>query len=140
MSKLQLGVAAEINTDYYTRFRSLTVDEGLPDNHITVIKQDDRGFIWIGTRNGLVRYDGISFQNYLHGDDSCSISDNYITDIAFTSDQQLWVATRNGLNKYHRDKQCFEKIPFIANTGQGISHPYVRAIMPDKDDVLWVET
>lgn len=140
MSNFILGVAAEINTDYYTRFRSLTVDEGLPDNHITVIKQDDRGFIWIGTRNGLVRYDGVSFQNYLHGDDSCSISDNYITDIAFTSDQQLWVATRNGLNKYHRDKQCFEKVPFIASAGRGISHPYVRAIMPDKNDVLWVET
>lgn len=140
MSNCLTALAQEISMDYYARFRSLTVDEGLPNNYITVIKQDSRGFIWIGTRNGLVRYDGVSFQTYKQDNDSCSISDNYITDITITGDEHIWVATRNGLNKYHREKQCFEKTPIIANSGMGISHPYVRAILPDDDEVLWVET
>ncbi|MFC2089836.1 two-component regulator propeller domain-containing protein [Bacteroidota bacterium] len=134
------GYASEINTDFYARFRNLSVNDGLPDNHITALMQDEYGFIWIGTRNGLARYDGIHLITYRQNSDSLSLSDNYITDIAQGPDKRIWIATRNGLNVYNRDAEHFIHVPLIGQSGKGISHPYVRAILVEDESSVWIET
>jgi ligand-binding sensor domain-containing protein len=48
-------------------FIRYTVKEGLSDNNVTCIQQDDWGFVWVGTEIGLNRFDGYQFQNYIQG-------------------------------------------------------------------------
>lgn len=79
----------------------LTTQEGLSNNTITEINQDERGFLWLGTDVGLSRYDGIHFHNYNSADQEPHSIDN----IYETSDDILWsrIANQNKL-------LCFDKM------------------------------
>ena len=59
---LTFFVFAQAQTNIHQR--QLTMDDGLLANSVTQIVQDNRGFLWIGTANGLSRYDGVSIENY----------------------------------------------------------------------------
>jgi ligand-binding sensor domain-containing protein len=64
------------------KFEHLTVDHGLSENAVTCIFQDNQGFMWFGTHDGLNRYDGYSFKVYRQNPlDSTSLSDNIIKSI-----------------------------------------------------------
>ncbi len=75
---LALGLAAGARAGGYGRelkFERITMQDGLPDSSVTAILQDHLGFLWIGTLNGLVRYDGYDFVTYKPSpDDESSIS------------------------------------------------------------------
>lgn len=82
-----------------TSFNVLNTDDGLISNEITCFVQDDTGFIWIGTTNGLCRYDGYEFKsyksNYLTPD---FFTGNSIRCIAKDNRNRLWIGTTSGLN------------------------------------------
>jgi hypothetical protein len=64
------------------RFEPLTIAQGLPANHVTCIFQDRQGFLWFGTVNGLVRYDGYNMKVFKHDpDDPRSLSHNGVSRI-----------------------------------------------------------
>ena len=76
----------------YLPSRFLTVKDGLPQGYISGIVQDKEGFIWIGTRNGLARYDGKKFKVFHHDSkDSISIAGNIISNIFLDSKDRLWI-------------------------------------------------
>lgn len=78
------------------RFRRLMVDDGLPQNSGSCITQDSIGFIWIGTADGLARYDGISFKVYKYDPfDTNSIGANSIRCLHY-SKNILWIGTGGG--------------------------------------------
>ncbi len=79
--------------------RNLTEANGLSDNRVTCFFKDRTGFMWIGTENGLNRYDGHSFIVYRPGQESFAISNEFITGIGQDENGMLWVATKNGLNR-----------------------------------------
>src|ERR1044072_6982614 len=82
-------------------FRHIRIEQGLSNTTIEAIYQDKRGFMWIGTRDGLNRYDGYQMVVYRFNEkDSTSISDNFIRFIYEDRHQQLWVGTINGLNRF----------------------------------------
>src|SRR6185437_3863548 len=90
------------------RFTHLSGEQGLSNSWIEAIFQDSRGFMWIGTRNGLDRYDGQQFKIYQSNKkDTTSISDNSIKYIYEDIDHNLWVGTANGLNRFDANKDCF---------------------------------
>ena len=62
------------------RFKQLSIAEGLPHNTINAITQDNHGFIWFGTRNGLCRFDGYNINLFAHNEaDSTSLCHDFIT-------------------------------------------------------------
>ncbi|MCB5392502.1 hypothetical protein LIP47_17310, partial [Eggerthella lenta] len=69
--------------------------EGLPHNTINAITQDNHGFIWFGTRNGLCRYDGYNINLFAHNEaDSTSLRHNFITRLYNDSLRNiLWIST-----------------------------------------------
>ena len=76
-------------------FHTYTTREGLPSNHVTVALQDRRGFLWIGTDNGLSVYDGIEFRNFTTVD---GLPNLYITDIIESHNHPgtFWIGTVAG--------------------------------------------
>lgn len=138
----QNSSVASYSNDYYTQFNNYTRQHGLSSNKILDIVQDQCGFIWIATNNGLNRFDGYRFISFLNQtNDSLSISDNYITSLCIDGRNNLWVGTKNGLNRYNRDKEHFVRFPIQSQTSKGISHEHVRKIFTqDTSNILWVET
>jgi ligand-binding sensor domain-containing protein/signal transduction histidine kinase len=82
-------------------FQHLSVDDGLPQNSITALAQGPDGFLWIGTQDGLARYDGYDFKIYRSEEgNSNSLSHNFIWDIYFDDEGNLWATTLgNGLSR-----------------------------------------
>lgn len=85
-----------INLKYFS------VEQGLSDNQVTSIIRDDLGFIWVGTRDGLNRFDGREFHVFKHRySDSLSLCANSITSLTTDIDSMLWIGTAtNGVSCY----------------------------------------
>lgn len=79
------------------RAEHFIVKDGLPDAAITALCQDEDGFLWIGTSNGLSRYDGVAFKNYFHQKDNNSIPGNNIKGIVLLPGHRLLINTSTGL-------------------------------------------
>src|SRR5688572_23825434 len=82
----------------YKTYESITELNGLSDNRVTSFKKDRDGFMWIGTENGLNRYDGHEFIVYRPGQPKKILSYEHINDIEQDARGRMWVATWNGLN------------------------------------------
>ena len=113
--------------------------DGLSNNSVTTIEKDNLGFMWMGTYNGLNKYDGIQITNYLQKHDRGGLTDSHITYLFNDSQGVLWVGTRNGgLFRYVREMDHF--VPFnLLGKGEE-SFIEIRAIVEDNDQNLWVGT
>jgi len=89
-------------------FTSMKMKDGLPGSTIMAIEQDEHGFIWIGTNEGLCRFDGTQFKVYRHEPTNTnSLTDNFIQNLHFDLNGNLWIMTSNGLNVYDLEKHKF---------------------------------
>ncbi len=114
------------------RFSHLGISNGLSQNSVHCIFQDSEGYIWLGTQDGLNRYDAYSFRIFRHNkSDSISISDNFITGITEDNAHNLWIATRNGVNRFDRKTEKFDRI-FPEGMDKNYFHNSVRQIFRDK--------
>ena len=83
-------------------FRKLSVNEGLSQNTVWGMMQDANNKIWIGTTDGLNRYDGYTFTTYYHtSSDSLSIANNQIISLCTDSKGTSWFGTLVGLSRYN---------------------------------------
>ena len=90
------------NTVSDFKFQQLTTVDGLSQSYVFSIVQDEQGFMWFATADGLNRYDGYEFVHYRHDmKDPNSIADNYIRTLFIDSQNTLWVGTGNGLSRYN---------------------------------------
>ncbi len=89
-------------------FKHLNVQNGLTQNNVYHFLQDSRGYVWIGTHNGLSLFDGTRITRFLHDEqDSTSISRNFISSIREDSAQQVWIGNENGIERYNRADNSF---------------------------------
>lgn len=132
----------DIKTDYFTRFRNITVVDGLSNNRVLDIIQDSSGFIWIATQNGLNKYDGYNFKKFFTKlEDTTSLSGNYVTSLSIDNKNNLWIGTKEGLCRYIPQTETFYRFPVLSDTTSGISTNYVRKVIAEKNkQILWVET
>ncbi|MDD3688374.1 MAG: two-component regulator propeller domain-containing protein, partial [Bacteroidales bacterium] len=86
------------------RILQFTEIEGLPRNIANSLAQDQYGYIWIGTNNGIARYDGKDFKHYEE------LSDASITQVFYDSKNTLWVGTNIGLFKYNPITNYFDYV------------------------------
>ena len=127
--------------DHHFIFRHLTSQDGLSNDRVSFITQDSSSFIWIGTSDGLNRFDGRSFKIYRHDPLSKnSLPHNGIADIAVERNGLIWIGTRDGLcNLDPRTDSftLFKNIPGDANT---LVHNYEPKPFIDHSNDLWVAT
>jgi diguanylate cyclase (GGDEF)-like protein len=123
-----------------TVFQHIAQDSELPNAAIpTAFTQDKDGFLWIGSQNGLARWDGYNFRTYIANPGvSGSLPDNFISTLHTDAQGRLWVAsTSGGLARYDYEHDRFIAYP----TGNsGVSHEGVSAIADDGSNGLWVAT
>jgi len=124
------------------QFESLTVEHGLSANSILTTLQDSRGFLWIGTIDGLNRFDGYNFTVYKNIiGDSNSISDNKIRSLYEDKSGTIWVGTwEGGLNKLDREKEKFTHFKHDSTNPNSINHNGVNSICEDNLGNLWIGT
>ncbi|MCW3805174.1 two-component regulator propeller domain-containing protein [Plebeiibacterium marinum] len=87
-------------------FKSFDSDMGLPQNFVYCLTQDHNGYLWIGTGEGLVRYDGINFVTYTQND---SLASDFVHSLYVDTQGTLWVGHENGTLSY-RDADGFHKV------------------------------
>ncbi|TMQ25435.1 MAG: hypothetical protein E6J90_06015 [Deltaproteobacteria bacterium] len=119
------------------RFDRLGSADGLPNNDVRAIVQDRRGFLWFGTQEGLVRYDGTSVRVYRpRENDPTSISAGYVTALAVDPTGKLWVGTpESGVDLYDPDTDRFTR--FTHGDKSGLTSEGVTAIARDGRDRIW---
>jgi ligand-binding sensor domain-containing protein len=122
-------------------FNHLNTDNGLSNNNCTAIVQDQNGFIWIGTANGLNRYDGISFKIFRHDDkDTNSLSNNNIRALAIDQKGRIWIGTGKGLNCYDPVTDTFLRFYRESANSKSLSSNRISALLCSKSNMLWVGT
>ena len=105
---LLLALAALPLFSQKTIFQQFTVEDGLSHGHITCIEQDKNGFIWIGTVDGLNRFDGYQFKQYRYQTTpQTGLSSNSIRHMETDAAGELWVATNKQLHHYDTQKDIF---------------------------------
>jgi ligand-binding sensor domain-containing protein len=129
----------------YLYFNRITTDNGLSHNKVNCILQDKRGFIWLGTEDGLNRYDGQYFSIFRNNpNDTSTISGNIITDLLEDEDGIIWIATSDGgLTKYDYrlpDKQQLKQFKHIAGDSSTIPVNVINKIVEDDHGYLWLAT
>jgi ligand-binding sensor domain-containing protein/two-component sensor histidine kinase len=126
-------------------FENLTTQNGLSHNKVNCIIQDKRGFIWLGTNDGLNRYDGAHFTTYKNTPGRTStISGNIITDIVEDKDEILWIATADGgLTKYDyrlEPSRQFKQFKNLPGDSTSIPVNIINKIVQDTSGYLWLAT
>lgn len=121
-------------------FQSLTVDDGLSQSLVEYIYQDSNGYIWIGTNDGLNRYNGNEVKVYKNiKNDDTSISNNMISSIVEDNEKNLWIGTDGGLNKMNLINGQITKY-LVSDKDKLYSNTVVDELMIDSKGRLWVCT
>jgi signal transduction histidine kinase/ligand-binding sensor domain-containing protein len=122
------------------RLLHITTNNGLPENTGQALLQDGQGFIWIGTQNGLARFDGVNFKVYKNRPkDSTSLSNNQIEGLFQDDNGFIWVATRNGLNRFDPINQTFTR--FLPEGQESSGKNWFRqSIAQGSDGRIWAMT
>ncbi|MES2456059.1 MAG: two-component regulator propeller domain-containing protein [Bacteroidota bacterium] len=138
----QVIVLSALAQNKQIHFKHLDTRNGLSENHVNCIIQDSKGFIWIGTRDGLNRYDGTSFKIYRNKEkDLSSLSNDFVVDIAEDQDGHIWVGTnQGGLNKLDRKKDQFYRFTHDDKNKNSIAGTRINKIVVDHDGTLWLAT
>ncbi|HEU4860921.1 MAG TPA: two-component regulator propeller domain-containing protein, partial [Chitinophagaceae bacterium] len=119
------------------RFERLGLEEGLSNNNINAILQDRKGFIWIGTMDGLNKYDGYSFTKYKFDPlDPNSVSQNFIYTLFEDSQGSIWMGTFEGLCKFDRYTEEFTR--YKPDPKAKFADPNIGAISEDNNGMMWV--
>lgn len=129
----RLGLSQKIQKKL--KFKRVEANVRLSNSNITAIFQDSRGFIWVGTDDGLNRFDGYDFKIYRNVDnDSASLVKNKIQCIFEDSRGTLWISSLNsGLHSYDRTHDNFRRVPEFSKP-----HCQVMRIMEDNNHNLWI--
>ena len=125
---------------YNINFKSITIDDGLSQSLAEYIYQDSLGYIWIGTNDGLNRYNGNEFKIYknIKNNDN-SISNNMISSLVEDSDKNLWIGTDGGLNKMNLLTGDITRY-LVSDEDKTYSNTVVDELLIDSKGRLWVCT
>ena len=119
------------------KFKHLSLREGLSQSTVNCMFQDEKGFMWFGTQDGLNRFNGYEFTVYKNTlGDSRTISNGYVNEILQYKDE-LWIATNKGLNIFNFHNEKFQSIDSSSN---GLIDDVITSLHLDKDSNVWIGT
>lgn len=122
-------------------FKHYNINSGLSLNTVMTLFQDSKGFIWIGTKNGLNRFDGYDFKIYRRNrsDRNSGPSNSIIYYITEDRSQTLWIATDKGISLYNPLTERFQDFNAKTENGEGIKNT-VHRIFIDQQNRVWIHS
>lgn len=131
-------VRADISKENFVR---IGIKDGLSSSTITAIYQDSKGYMWIGTADGLNKYNGynVSVYNYEIGNEQ-SLSATYITAILEDEEENMWIGTKDGLNILNKNTEKIIRIPTGMDNVKGITDSKITALFKDSKNNIWIGT
>ncbi|MCL4835433.1 MAG: response regulator [Caldilineaceae bacterium] len=124
-------------------FDHIGVEDGLSYPGINGITQDDQGFLWIATSEGLNRYDGMAFKVYKHDpNDPTSLSRNQVEAVVQDNHNPdiFWVATEQGLNRFDRRTETFTWYLHDPADPDSLAGDNIYELVQTANGLLWVGT
>jgi len=121
------------------QFKQITTKDGLLDDVVLSIEQDDKGYMWFGTRSGLVRYDGVNLQSFTYNPDQPDgLSGNNINGLHIDKSGVLWIGTINGLCRF--DEKLNRPLKVLIKIYDKIIEPFIRGISSSSNGLIWLAT
>ncbi len=122
------------------KFEYITPDDGLSQANVECIFQDSYGFMWIGTFNGLNRYDGYEIKIFNHNpDDSLSLSHEHVINICEDAERKLWIASYGGgVSVYFPETETFQRIVNIPLENETITLRQVNLVVTGPEGNIWI--
>ena len=121
-------------------FRHYNIENGISANNISALLQDQKGYIWIGTENGLSRFDGNQFTFYQKNNPLYSnFHANSINTIFEANSNELWLGTDNGIFIYNQVKDTFTSFTKQTSDKTSITS-WITHIIQDKAGNIWIAT
>lgn len=115
-------------------FRNISIDKGLSQSTVFIITQDTLGFMWMGTQDGLNRYDGRSFKVYRPAKNAPGSIGSYYIRSLFTDRQgRLWIGGNGGISSYDYATDSFKNYNIKPYPGEW----FISCIMQDAKGILW---
>ncbi len=122
------------------RFDHISTEQGLSNFSITAIVQDQQGFLWIGTENGLNKYDGYTFTVYKTDPaDTLALRNACIRCLYVDHEGNLWIGS-DRLYRYNSETNKFDRFENIVTNGPSLIGKYVNAIIEDTQGEFWIGT
>ena len=112
--------------------------DGLSNSHVKSIIQDSYGFVWLGTRNGLNRYDGVSMQVYPCYDQAAGRGNQVISALFEDAHRQLWVGTDDGVYLRQLATGKFTFFDTCTAAGEQITDNWIEDIVADRSGNIWI--
>ena len=120
-------------------FKKINQSSGLSNGRITSIAKEKNGFVWIGTNNGLNRYDGLGFKVY--NKRNSTIGSNDISDILIDSKSRIWITTLGGgLNYYNPLTDTFQIFKNNPNNPKSLMSNNLSTLIEDSKGLIWLGT
>lgn len=118
-------------------FKNINVDNGLPQNTVLSVLQDSKGYLWVGTYDGLSKFNGLEFKVYKNDPlNAQTISNNKINKLLKDKYNRLWIGTAEGLNLFDPETENFTRFSIA-----GLKLNYnVLSITQDNMGTIWVGT
>ena len=128
-----LSTSLMVKSQDYKVSPPISSSKGLSQSTVNCLVQDEDGFLWVGTQDGLNQYDGQAFTYYYNQPgDSTSLSDNYITSLSISIDGSIWVGTMSGgLNVLNKKTGRFKRFQKNLTIPGSISDNTIWALTSD---------
>src|SRR6185312_4531232 len=138
--QLAAPVRSELAPPLNPSFSHYGVLDGLPSDAAYTVVQDHSGYIWIGTRDGLARFDGNGFRIFRHdANDPDSIAANDVSAVMVDAQGRVWAGGEgNGLNLHRTDDGGFSHWRHDPEDSRSLADNDVMAIAQDSDGAIWV--
>ncbi len=123
-------------------FERINIEDGLSQSTVNSVLQDDSGFLWFGTQDGLNRYDGHDFQVHKHvPGDPTSLSSDWIRTLLRDEDGRIWIGTGGGgLNRWDRTNGTFVRFQHEPSNPASLSGNRIQIVQRDRGGNIWIGT
>lgn len=122
------------------KFRTIDTDNGLSDGTVKVILKDQQGYIWMGTSDGLNRYNAYSFEIFKNTNEVNQLAGNNITALVEDWEGNLWIGTSTGLSFFNPKSETFTNYFHSPRDAKSISSNTIQNITIDSQNQVWIST